>query len=49
MKAEYLYVNLDNNFLSATARIFTGTAPSVNVNFDPTDFHVARAGLNYRF
>jgi outer membrane immunogenic protein len=51
VKAEYLYVNLDADPLLATALNSGGiaTPATVSVNFDRTDFHVARVGVNYRF
>jgi outer membrane immunogenic protein len=53
VKAEYLYVSLDTDPLTAPAQfLFTpGNAPaSINVFFkDRTNINVARLGLNYRF
>jgi outer membrane immunogenic protein len=52
LKAEYLYVSLDNKALTETA---VGTVPiepvpaSFSVNFSRANFNVVRAGLNYHF
>ena len=51
VKAEYLYVNLgSNNFTeNAVTPIPGGGTSSVTASFSQTQFHIVRAGLNYRF
>lgn len=52
VKAEYLYVSLEDQQLTAPAAfLFTpGNSPaSINVNFNRTNINVARLGVNYRF
>jgi len=52
LKAEYLYVSLEDKSLTETALkvLVAGTSPlSFNVNYDRTSISVARIGLNYRF
>jgi outer membrane immunogenic protein len=46
VKAEYLYVNLDNSHVD----LVLSTGPAVVTRFTfPNDLHIARVGLNYRF
>ena len=51
LKGEYLYVNLGDHSVTAVSLTpQAGNAPaSYTANFGMTDFHVVRAGLNYRF
>jgi outer membrane immunogenic protein len=47
VKAEYLYVDL-----GGTSLVMSPTSPSISFDvarFSPTAFHVARAGINFRF
>jgi len=45
VKAEYLYVN----FGGETVVGLVGTGGTSNFNFDDTEMHIARVGLNYKF
>jgi outer membrane immunogenic protein len=52
LKAEYLYVSLDNKTLTETAVATQPGLPvpaSFNVNFGRANFNIVRAGLNYKF
>jgi outer membrane immunogenic protein len=50
LKAEYLYVNLGTSSVTAFAINPLGATPaSFTANFSDFDFHVVRAGVNYRF
>jgi outer membrane immunogenic protein len=52
VKAEYLYVSLgSNNFTEANLPSIFVAAPtaSITAHFSDTNFHVARAGVNYKF
>ena len=51
LKAEYLYVRLEDNSFNVTATNSTaGFAPATfTADFGRTDFHTARLGVNYRF
>ena len=51
VKAEYLYASLDGKSVTETAQSYVaGTMPaSFDVNYNHSDFNIARVGLNYRF
>jgi outer membrane immunogenic protein len=48
LKVEYLYVDLGSNTFTETLANASGTS-SINASFSPTQFHIVRGGINYRF